>query len=257
MVVKIIVIGDTELFDSILLDKLKENLGVAWNNPEYYMQALTHSSYAHENRHLSLEHNQRLEFLGDAVLELAVSDYLYRNHPDYPEGTLTKVRAGIVCEPSLAYVARDLRLGDFLLMGKGEERSGGRNRSSILADALESLIGAVYLDQGMERTFTFVIEKLNPVIQKVTQNGGLITDFKTRLQELVQKKSESTLDYKIVEEYGPDHSKTFVTEVNYQGKSWGFGTGRTKKEAEQAAARDALEKISSHQISFLTGEDNE
>ncbi len=245
------------MLDNSSLEKLKNKLGIAWENPEYLVQALTHSSYAHENRSLNLEHNQRLEFLGDAVLELAISDYLYRNHPDYPEGTLTKVRAGIVCEPSLASVARDLNLGSFLLMGKGEERSGGRDRPSILADAMESLIGAVYLDQGMEKAFAFITEKLASVIRKMTHHGGLSSDYKTQLQELVQKNSENYLEYRIIEEYGPDHCKTFVTEVACQGKLWGSGSGRTKKEAEQTAAKNALEKLEAGELKFLTGECNE
>ncbi len=239
------------------LQILSDMLGIAWNNHEYFIQALTHSSYAHENKHLNMEHNQRLEFLGDAVLELAVSDYLYRNFPNYPEGTLTKVRAGIVCEPSLALVSKELNLGEFLLMGKGEERSGGRKRPSILADAMESLIGAVYLDQGMVGAFLFILNRLAPVIQKVTRNGGLNTDFKTQLQEFAQKNSDGILGYKIIEEHGPDHCKTFVAEVSYGGELWGSGSGRTKKEAEQAAARHALEKLSSSELDFSNGENDE
>jgi ribonuclease-3 len=243
-------------FNQELIKKIKSQLGIQWNNEDHLLQALTHSSFAHENRnqHLFLEHNQRLEFLGDAVLELVVSDYLYKKYPDYPEGALTKIRAGIVCEPSLAGIATGLDLGDFLLMGKGEERSGGRKRPSILADAMEALIGAVYIDQGMEQVYSFVLEKLNPVIERVVESGGLKTDYKTQLQELVQKKSENTLGYRILEESGPDHSKTFIAGVSFQGIQWGQGSGRTKKEAEQAAARHAMEKILSGEINYLDGE---
>lgn len=225
------------------VEKLKLALGVKWRDPGLLLQALTHSSFAHENRHLNLEHNQRLEFLGDAVLELAISDYLFRQHPGFPEGTLTKIRAGIVCEPSLADAARSLDLGGYLLIGRGEERSGGRERPSILADALESVIGAIYLDQGMTGAADFLMAKLGPAIEDVVKNGGMLTDYKTVLQELVQRKSDVPLNYKIIDEYGPDHSKTFVAGVDYLGESWGSGAGRTKKEAEQAAAKDALEKI--------------
>lgn len=242
------------LDEATLVDKIHSTTGIVWHNPSYLIQALTHSSYAHENKSLKLEHNQRLEFLGDAVLELAVSDFLYKNYPDFPEGTLTKMRAGIVCEPSLASVARSLQLGECLMMGKGEERSGGRERASILADAMESLIGALYLDQGMERAYAFIMDKLEHVIHHVIISGGQLSDYKTNLQELVQQKSENLLRYKIISEQGPDHAKTFEAIVDYQGKIWGQGTGRTKKEAEQAAARDALEKISTGVLK-IDGED--
>ena len=245
------------VLESESVEKMKLQLGIDWANPDYLTQALTHSSYAHENRNLNLEHNQRLEFLGDAVLELAVSDFLYKKYPDYPEGALTKIRAGIVCEPSLALIAGTLQLGEFLLIGRGEERSGGRKRPSILADAMEALIGAIYLDQGMEKAYTFIIEKLHQVIQTVIQNGGLKSDYKTQLQELVQQKSENSLGYRIIEESGPDHLKSFIAAVNCQGIEWGRGCGRTKKEAEQAAASDALGKIISGQIPYLTGQKNE
>ncbi|PKM82799.1 MAG: ribonuclease III [Firmicutes bacterium HGW-Firmicutes-14] len=243
--------------DGIDLQKLQTVLGIEWKEPKHLLQAVTHSSFAHENKALNLENNQRLEFLGDAVLELAVSDYLYRRFADYPEGTLTKIRAGIVCEPSLAHVAGSMDLGEYLLMGKGEERSGGRERPSILADAMEAIIGAVYIDQGMEKSFSFIIEKLEDIIEKVISNGGLHTDYKTHLQELVQKKSDNPLNYRIIEEYGPDHSKTFVAGVDYQGELWGSGTGRTKKEAEQAAAKDALGKINGGILKFQAGDENE
>lgn len=245
-------------FNQELVKKVKSQLGIQWNDENHLLGALTHSSFAHENRNpqLSLEHNQRLEFLGDAVLELVVSDYLFKKYPEYPEGALTKIRAGIVCEPSLASIANSMDLGGFLLMGKGEERSGGRKRPSILADAMEALIGAIYIDQGMEQAYSFIMEKLNPVINKVVESGGLKTDYKTQLQELVQKKSENTLGYRIIEESGPDHSKTFVAGVSFQGIQWGQGSGRTKKEAEQAAARHAMEKILSGEINYLDGEVN-
>lgn len=245
------------LIEEESLKQIKELLGLEWNDINHLVQALTHSSYAHENKHLSLEHNQRLEFLGDAVLELAISDFLYRENPQLPEGALTKMRAGIVCEGSLAQVARKLNLGKFLLMGKGEERSGGRERPSILADAMESLIGAIYLDSGMEAASSFVLKNLDSVIIKVGKTGGLTADYKTHLQELVQQTSENYLGYKIIEESGPDHCKTFVAAVSYKGDQWGSGSGRTKKEAEQAAAKSALEKLESGEVILTNGETQE
>ncbi|WP_418790091.1 ribonuclease III [Phosphitispora sp. TUW77] len=239
------------------LNQLKANLGIVWDNNGHLCQALTHSSYAHENRSVEMEHNQRLEFLGDAVLELVISDYIYRKYPQYPEGVLTKIRAGIVCEPSLAKVAGSLYLGDYLYMGKGEERSGGRERPSILADAMESLIGAIYLDHGLETAYKFILDKLGPVIERVIKDGGMITDYKTHLQELVQKHYDSHLSYDIIKEYGPDHCKTFVAGVSIMGKLWGTGTGRTKKEAEQLAAKDALLKIDNGAIDLIGSRNNE
>lgn len=239
--------------DTILSKQLERELDIEWNDKSLLIQALTHSSYAHENKIHGMNHNQRLEFLGDAVLELAVSDYLYRKYPDYPEGMLTKVRAGVVCEPSLASVARELKLGTYLLIGKGEERSGGRERPSILADAMEALIGAVYMDQGLNKTFEFILAQLGSTIDKVVGNGGINSDYKTQLQEMVQQKSENTLGYSIIEEKGPDHCKTFVAGVTYQGKLWGAGKGRTKKEAEQEAARNALEKLNTGNVTLTEG----
>lgn len=231
-------------------EKLIEYLGFKWTDQTVFRQSLTHSSYTHENRHLQLEHNQRLEFLGDAVLELIISDYLFRTYNNYPEGVLTKMRAGSVCEPALAEVAVRMGLGQCLLMGRGEERSGGRNRPSILADAVEALIGAVYLDQGLEITRAFIMRELSPVIEKVTAKGGNAGDYKTELQELVQQQSENTLSYNIIEEKGPDHNKTFVAAVSFRNTNWGTGSGRTKKEAEQAAAKDALARLQVGELEF-------
>ena len=225
-------------------------LGISWHNPELFRQALTHSSYAHETRHYHLNHNQRLEFLGDAVLELVISEHLYCAYSTYPEGALTKMRAGIVCEPSLAEVAKRLNLGYCLHMGRGEERSNGRKRPSILADAVEALIGAIYLDQGLEDTKKFILRELGPIIEKVTAKGGNAGDYKTALQELVQQQSENTLSYSIVDEHGPDHNKTFVAVVRLNSQDWGSGSGRTKKEAEQSAAQNALDKLQNGKISF-------
>ncbi|NPV73274.1 MAG: ribonuclease III [Pelotomaculum sp.] len=223
------------------LTLLKNRLGIAWRDEGLLTRALTHSSFTYENRQNGLENNQRLEFLGDAVLELAVSDYLYRSKPEMDEGDLTKLRASVVCEPSLARVARELELGTCLYMGKGEERSGGRDRPSILADAFEALLGAVYLDQGLEKAAGLAIKYLAPLIGDVLE-GRLERDYKTELQELVQQRGGEQVRYVILKEEGPDHHKSFTAGVLYRGVLVGQGTGRSKKEAEQQAAKKALMK---------------
>lgn len=221
------------------LDSLKKRLGLCWRDLDLLTQALTHSSFTYESRQNSSENNQRLEFLGDAVLGLAVSDYLYRNHPYRDEGELTKLRAALVCEPSLARMARELDLGYCLNMGKGEERSGGRERPSILADAFEAMLGAVYLDQGLEKASKLAIQFLKPVIIDVLE-GRLDRDYKTELQEYVQQRGNEQVQYVILREEGPDHHKIFTAGVIYKGDLVGSGSGRSKKEAEQQAAKSAL-----------------
>ncbi|OPY59406.1 MAG: Ribonuclease 3 [Pelotomaculum sp. PtaU1.Bin035] len=222
--------------------RLKKQLGVDWRDEGLLSQALTHSSFTFENRQAGLENNQRLEFLGDAVLELVISDYLYRNNPGRDEGELTKLRAAVVCEPSLARVACGLELGRCLSMGKGEERSGGRGRPSILADAFEALLGAIYLDQGLSRAADILIRLLAPVIKDVME-GRLERDYKSELQEIVQQRGEEPVQYVILKEVGPDHDKTFTAGVVYRGRVAGRGAGRSKKDAEQQAAKSALIKI--------------
>lgn len=221
------------------LGRLKKRLGVAWRDENLLSQALTHSSFTYESRQNGIENNQRLEFLGDAVLELAVSDYLYRDNPDRDEGELTKLRAAVVCEPSLARVARELELGFCLSMGRGEERSGGRDRPSILADAFEALLGAVYLDQGLECAGRLAVQCLKPVLEDVLE-GRLERDYKTELQEMVQQRGGEQVQYVILKEEGPDHHKTFTAGVLYRGEVAGRGAGRSKKDAEQQAAKSAL-----------------
>ncbi|MFZ5643367.1 MAG: ribonuclease III [Bacillota bacterium] len=220
---------------------LSEKIGIQWDNYELIDLALTHSSYSYEKKE-RLYNNQRLEFLGDAVLELIVSDYLYNTFPSCTEGELTKLRASIVCEPSLARVARNLGLGECLYMGKGEERSGGRERPSILADAFESLLGAVYLDSGLEEARSFALEQLRKIILDVLE-GRVDRDYKTELQEILQKKSNNPVSYIIMKEEGPPHNRVFTAGVLYMGKQMGTGTGHSKKEAEQHAARHALERM--------------
>ncbi|ACX52096.1 ribonuclease III [Ammonifex degensii KC4] len=223
------------------LAKLKDKLGISWKEEKLLRLALTHPSYAYE--HPGVEHNQRLEFLGDSVLSLVVSDYLYRTFPEKSEGELTRLRAAVVCEASLARVAEELGIGEALLLGRGEEKSGGRKRPSLLADAFEALLGAIYLDQGLEVASAFALHLLRPVLQDVLE-GRVERDYKTELQELLQKGSPEKIVYEVLQEEGPDHAKRFLVGVYYQGKCLGRGEGRSKKEAEQRAAREAWLKLS-------------
>ncbi len=221
-------------------DKIKELLNLlGWEaiNLSYYEQALTHSSYAHEKGHRRI-HNERLEFLGDAVLELVVSDFLFKKYPHLPEGKLTKLRADLVCEVSLARLAYDLHLGRYLHLGKGEIFSGGQSRPSLLSDSVEALIGANYLDLGMERCRLNVLSLLKPLLQDL-QEGAICRDYKTLLQEFTQARYAVTPSYKITRESGPDHDKLFEAEVVLSSEPVGTGTGHSKKEAEQAAAKEA------------------
>lgn len=224
------------------LNRLIENLGFTWNDKGLLKLAFTHSSYAPGNKNNESKNNQRLEFLGDAVLELVISDYLYHCYPASSEGELTRLRSLLVCEPSLAKIARELELGNCLLIGKGEERSGGRSRPSILADAFEALLGAIFLDQGLTQAGKIAITRLIPVIKDVLE-GRIERDCKTELQEFLQRKSPDPVKYVILSEGGPDHSKVFTAGVVYHGREIGRGSGHSKKEAEQQAAREALLKL--------------
>ncbi|NMB33604.1 MAG: ribonuclease III, partial [Clostridium sp.] len=203
---------------------------------------LTHSSYANESKNKKIVSNERLEFLGDAVLEMVVSEHIYKNSSCFTEGEMTKFRANIVCERSLAKCAKNINIGEYLLLGKGEENSGGRERVSILSDAIEALIGAVYMDGGLENAKAFILRQLGQTITRVV-NGNAFTDYKSRLQEIIQKTSERVIVYEIIEENGPDHSKEFVSQVRIDGKVLGSGCGKSKKEAEQIAAKHSLELI--------------
>ena len=218
---------------------LEEKLGYTFQNRQLLDNALTHSSWANESKN-KLPSNERLEFLGDSILGMVVADHLYRNHPDLPEGDLTRVRAALVCEESLVEVARELDLGEHLRLGKGEEAGGGRNRPSIRADAVEALLAAVYLDGG--------IGSARKIIQRFILSrevAGLTKprDHKTALQELVQRESGQVLAYRLTGEEGPDHDKRFFVEVTLNGGPIGAGTGRSKKEAEQMAAQAAIEAL--------------
>lgn len=234
--------GDGMIRTEQRITALKERLGFHWHNEELLHLALTHSSYAYENRSRRQENNQRLEFLGDAVLELVVSDYFFRTYTSYSEGELTRLRAAVVCEPSLARVARELDLGSCLYMGRGEERSGGRERPSTLADAFEALLGAIYLDQGLVMVRKVTLAYLGPVIRDVLE-GRVERDYKTELQETLQQVGDAEFSYTIVHEEGPDHNKTFTAAVFCRGREMGRGQGRSKKEAEQQAACRALASI--------------
>ncbi|MDI6709190.1 MAG: ribonuclease III [Bacillota bacterium] len=225
------------------LDTLQASIGIFWNNRELLGEALTHSSYSFE--HPEAPHNQRLEFLGDAVLEIIISEHLFRLLPRSSEGELTKLRAAVVCEPALARVARRLGLGEALRMGRGEELSGGRERASVLADAFEAFLGAMYLDRGLEVTRQFVLRYLGPLVGDAVA-GKAENDYKTQLQEYLQRQSPDPIRYVIVREEGPDHNKVFTAGVLYRGRILGEGSGRTKKEAEQYAARQALQQLLHH-----------
>ncbi len=221
-----------------MIKKFQKVIGYHFENEKLLMQALTHSSYANEHHMKKLSDNERLEFLGDAVLEIISSDFLYREHGDLPEGELTKLRASIVCEPTLALCAMEISLGDYLYLGKGEDLTGGRERKSILSDALEAVIGAIYLDGG----FTNAKEFIRKFILKDIEHKQLFYDSKTILQEVVQGEHEN-LTYVLTDESGPDHNKSFTVEVRVEDQVLGSGCGHTKKAAEQEAAYHALLKI--------------
>ena len=223
-----------------MLSDLEKEIGYRFRNISLLQNALAHSSYANERWHDSLMSNERLEFLGDSILGMTVADYPYRNFPDRPEGELTRMRADMVCEKTLAAVANRIGLGQHLLLGHGEEQGGGRNRESILADAVESVIAACYLDGGFEPAAGFV---KTFILCHVPVKHLTNQDYKTTLQELVQRKKNQTLSYALVGESGPDHDKQFVVEVSLNGKPVGQGTGRSKKKAEQDAARAAIEVL--------------
>ncbi|MBQ1311116.1 MAG: ribonuclease III [Blautia sp.] len=216
--------------------KLEQVLGVSFRDRNLLMTAVTHTSYANEHRQEEARHNERLEYLGDAVLELVTSQFLYVKYPSLPEGILTKKRASLVCEPTLAFCAREFDLPSFLLLGKGEELTGGRQRDSIVSDATEALLGAIYLDGGFESARRFVEEHiLNDVEHK-----QLFYDSKTILQEMIQEKGMNAAEYHLLKEEGPDHDKKFSVNVVVDGDVLGAGTGHTKKAAEQAAAYQAI-----------------
>ncbi len=217
-------------------DNLEQVIGYTFRNKKLLTQALTHSSYANEHRMDKLCCNERLEFLGDAVLEVLSSDFLFHRFPDMPEGNLTKTRASMVCEPTLAFCAREISLGEYLLLGKGEDATGGRMRESVISDALEAVIGAIYLDGGLANAKEFI----HRFVLNDMEHKQLFYDSKTILQELIQSMGEEVLSYEILKEEGPDHNKTFEVRAMLGSREIGRGEGRTKKAAEQTAAYKAI-----------------
>ena len=218
------------------LHEFEDRLGHKFTNIAYLERALTHSSYSGGKNNGS---NERLEFLGDSVLQITVSLYLYTNMTTVPEGGLTKLRASIVCENSLYNFAKRISLGDYILLGKGEEMTGGRERRSILADAFEALIAAIFLDGGMDEAKAFIM-RFVPSIEAIKSGKVKLGDYKTILQEIIQQNPEERVSYEVTEEEGEAHHKTFTAEVMLNGQSIGTGSGQSKKEAEQAAAKEAI-----------------
>lgn len=221
------------------MESLEKKLRYSFRNRELLSEALNHSSYANEHRG-GLGSNERLEFLGDSVLGFVAAEFLFKTYHDLPEGDLTRMRASLVCEQSLYEVAKALDLGRYLKLGRGEETGGGRERQSILADAVEALFAAIYLDGGIEEVRSVIWQVLLSKAPAAEERR----DYKTTLQEVVQRKSGQVLTYHMLSQSGPDHDKTFLFDVRLNGASIGQGEGRSKKEAEQVAARDALERMS-------------
>jgi ribonuclease-3 len=224
------------------LADIQQRIAYQFSNAELLERALTHKSYANENR--VPYHNERMEFLGDAVLNLVVSEYFMNTCPDSTEGDLSRLRAAVVSEPALAAIARKIGLGKYILLGRGEEQTGGRDKGSLLANCLEALIAAIYLDTGKESADTFIIRFFEDIIKKTRTSRGTL-DHKTELQELCQELLKQLPEYKVVSESGPDHQKQFEVEVWIKGQVSGRGIGRSKKEAEQSAAKEAIARLTS------------
>lgn len=226
---------------------LKEKFDISFNNEALLMEAMTHSSYANEHKEMKGIYNERIEFLGDAVLELTISDWLFRQFPHFQEGQLTKLRAQIVCEDSLSLLAKECSLNEYLLLGKGETLSGGREKPAILCDVFEAFIGALYLDKGMNEVQRFLDQVIVPKIK----NGRyeLITDFKTELQEYLQQNGPVHIRYELVKEEGPSHDKIFTVQLIVDGKKYKTASGKTKKAAEQMAAKLTMEELTKSSLS--------
>lgn len=224
------------------IENLEKKISYCFKYKENLTLALTHSSFANENKSEGMGNNERLEFLGDSVLNLVISERIYKEHPELKEGEMTKTRANIVCEGSLAKCSSNLDLGAYILLGKGEEMTGGRDRASILSDMFEALIGAIYIDGGIKNARKFINKVMSKIIEESMDENNL-KDYKTQLQEIVQRNSGSTISYEIVAEKGPDHDKHFITRVRISGRASGTGEGRSKKESEQNAAKEALKKV--------------
>jgi ribonuclease-3 len=225
-----------------IVETLESRIGYTYKNKQYAVNALVHSSYSNEHHNFATKNNERLEFLGDAILSFVMSQVLYNNSKNFSEGEMSKMRALIVCETSLDACARKIGLGDLIMLGKGEEANGGRTRPSILSDAMEAIIGSIYLDGGMDEAEGFIMHLLGDIYSKAV-DGMLFMDYKTALQEELQKSGDVQIQYKLIESVGPDHAKTFKISVHANGKAIGTGVGRTKKDAEQMAAKAALEDM--------------
>lgn len=225
------------------METLEARIGYTFHDRRLLQNALMHSSYANENRARGCTSNERLEFLGDSVLGMVTAMRLYRLYPDMPEGKLSRLRAELVCEQSLHAVALELGLGSYIRLGHGEARNGGRERPSILADAVEAIIAAIYLDGGLESAQRFILDQILTGLAEGQMHH--VADYKTDLQERVQRKPGQALEYTLLSESGPDHNKSFTMNVLLNGSEIGRGTGRTKKEAEQSAAKSALERMGS------------
>ena len=222
------------------LSLLQSSLNYDFMDNELLETSLTHTSYANEHDIHESKSNERLEFLGDSIISLVVSEYLYNKYPFYPEGELTKIRAKVVCEKSLSYAAKKIDLGSYLYLGKGEENTGGRQRNSILADAFEALVGGIYLDSNFENVARLLIDNFEADIVHAVAKGDLFNDFKTELQEKLQRATKGKIDYIVYKESGPDHNKIFYVHLRIDGNIIGTGMGRSKKAAEQMAAKEAL-----------------
>src|SRR5690554_1017403 len=229
-----------------LLGELSKVLAYDFKDKDLIKTAITHTSFANEARG-RVDHNERLEFLGDSVLSLSVSEFIYKTYPKLPEGSMTKLRAGVVSEFTLAKIAKSIGLGKYLRLGKGEQINGGRHRDSILADAFEAIIAAIYLDGGLEPAKEFVIRQLADSIKNLSKSDGS-WDSKTLLQELLQVSNKADIRYEIIAEDGPDHNKSFTAQISNNGKIIGTGQGKSKKEAEQMAAYNALKKINEEEF---------
>ena len=223
-----------------IITRFENIIDYKFNNNEYILEALTHSSYSNENK--DFQFNERVEFLGDSVLSIVISEYLFKNETTLPEGELTKLRANIVCEESLSEVAMDIQLGEHMLLGKGEEATGGRERVSILADAVEAVIAAIYLDGGLDKAKEFILNYMKDIIAN-SRKGKIFRDYKTHLQEVLQSQVETNIWYKLIDEKGPDHNKRFVMQVGMNETVLGTGEGKSKKEAEQSAAKIAINNM--------------
>lgn len=224
------------------VELLESRIGYIYTKKQYAINALVHSSFSNENRNFAGKDNERLEFLGDAILDFVMSLALYNNKHNFTEGEMSKMRALIVCEASLATCANKIGLGDIIMLGKGEESNGGRERPSILSDAMEAIIGSIYLDGGIDEAEGFIMHILEDIYHKAVE-GELFMDYKTALQEELQKSGDTEIKYKLLESKGPDHLKSFTISVCANGTSIGVGAGRSKKNAEQMAAKAALQAM--------------